>query len=147
MDRQAVFIMDENTYVHGIWSYGGPGFDCLGMLFKQKGEPWMAKWRFRHHADDSFEGANDEKNVYMSQGRDDSDSERDILWDLQINASKTTAEHIGKLAGVVILVEVILVEGGAAKTMQKLEEFKRMSIAKSYSSDKPPMGSGPAGEA
>ena len=147
MSQQGIFVMDEHTYVHGIWSYGGPGFDCLGMLYKQKGEPWMAKWRFRHHADSSLEGTNDEKNVYMSQGRNDSNEERDLLWDMQIETAKETAEHVGKLAGADILVEVILVEGGAAKTMQKLDEFKRMSIAKSYSSDKPPMGTGTVGEA
>ena len=43
----AIFVMDEDTYVHGVWSYGTPGFDCLGMLFKQKGEPWMSKWAIR----------------------------------------------------------------------------------------------------
>ena len=45
--------------------------------------------------------------------------------------------------------ETILVEGGAIQTMKAIEQFKRMSVAKSYSSDVPPPGTfvGPAGEA
>lgn len=145
----AIFVMDEHTYVHGVWSFGGPGFDCLGMLFKQKGEPWMAKWRFRQHADSSAEGLNDEKSVYMSQGRDDSNEERDALWDMQIIAAQDTADKLNKLSGLDIVVETILVEGGAMETMKAIEQFKKMSVAKSYSSDVPPTGTfaGPAGEA
>ena len=145
----AIFVMDEHTYVHGVWSFGGPGFDCLGMLFKQKGEPWMAKWRFRQHADNLAEGLNDEKSVYMSQGRDDSNEERDALWDMQIIAAQDTVDKLNKIADLDIMVETILVEGGAMETMKAIEQFKQMSVAKSYSSDAPPPGTfaGPAGEA
>jgi hypothetical protein len=142
-----IFVMDENTYVHGIWSYGGPAFDCLGMLFKQKGEPWTCKWRFRHHTDSSPEGLNDEKNIYEAKGRDGSDEERDLLWEMQISASRHTADMMRKRLGIEVMVETIIVDGGYEETLKKLEEFKQMSIAMSYGLNDAPAGGGPIGEA
>lgn len=41
--------LSEDTEVHTVWFVGWSNGDLLACVFRQKGQPWEGRYRFRYH--------------------------------------------------------------------------------------------------
>lgn len=61
----AIFETDTDTHVEHVWfvSLGGRG-DVMGMLYRQPGEPWIARMRTRFYHGPDPDDPDDRKQVF-----------------------------------------------------------------------------------
>jgi hypothetical protein len=146
---EGIFNLNEDTYVHGIWSYGAIGFDCMGMLFRQGKGPWTARWRFRRHLDDKIEESEDEKSVYAIEGTEGSDEERDDMWAMCLAAAKGSAAKVNELTPHIAPIEIehAVVSGGAMAAIEALRKMRCLAVSETFEQDGSPIVASTVGEA